>query len=63
MRVIHGQYIRSTDRQLFGQEETFLCLSRGDLKGETENEIIAAQYQALQNQISCDKNITNRNRQ
>ena len=29
---MHGQYIRSTDRQLIGEEETFLWLSRGELK-------------------------------
>jgi hypothetical protein len=46
-KVIHGQYIRSTDRQL-SEEDTFLWLSREDLKGKTESEIIAAQYQALQ---------------
>jgi hypothetical protein len=33
------------DRQLISQEEPFLCLSRGDLKGETESEIIAAEDQ------------------
>jgi hypothetical protein len=60
-KVMQGRYIRSMDRQLISQEDTFLWLSRGDLKGETESEIIAAQEQALQNQISCDKNITNRN--
>jgi hypothetical protein len=34
-KVMHGQYIRSTDRQLFGEEDTFLWLSNKDLKGET----------------------------
>jgi len=38
-----GQYIRSMDRQLISEEDTFLWLLRGDLKGETESEIIAAQ--------------------
>jgi hypothetical protein len=36
------------DRQLVSEKDTFQWLSRGDLKGETENEIIAAQDQALQ---------------
>jgi len=36
------------DRQLIGEEDTFLWRSRGDLKGETESETIAAQDQALQ---------------
>jgi len=46
--VMHGQYIRSMDMQLISQEDTFLWLLRGDLKGETESEIIAPQDQALQ---------------
>ena len=44
---MHCQYIRSMDRQLIGEEDTFLCLLRGDLKGETESETTAAQDQAL----------------
>jgi hypothetical protein len=46
--VLHGQYIRSVDRQLIGGEDTLLWLLRGDLKGETRTEIIAAQDQVLQ---------------
>jgi hypothetical protein len=42
-KVIHGQYIRSLDRQLISEEDTFLWLSKGDLKAETESEIVAAQ--------------------
>ena len=47
-KVMHGQYIRNKDRQLISEEDTFLWLSKGDLKAETESEIVAAQYQALQ---------------
>jgi len=36
------------DRQLIGEEDTFLRRSRGELKGETESETIAAQDRALQ---------------
>ena len=43
---MHGQYIRSMDRQPISEEDMFLWLSRGDLKGVTESEIIAAQDQA-----------------
>jgi hypothetical protein len=47
---MHCQYRRKTDSQLIGEEETFFCLSRGDLKGETESEVMAAEDLALQTQ-------------
>jgi hypothetical protein len=56
-----GQYVRSTDIQLISEEDMFPWLSRGDLKAEPENEIIAAQDEAL-NEVSCNKNIANRKR-
>jgi hypothetical protein len=37
-KPLHGQYIRNMDRQLISQEDTFLWLSKGDLKAETESE-------------------------
>ena len=45
---MYGHYVRSIDRQLTAEEDTFLWLSKGDLKGETESEITATQDQALQ---------------
>jgi hypothetical protein len=42
-KVMHGKYIRNMDRQLISEEDTFLWLSKGDLKAETESEIVAAQ--------------------
>ena len=52
---MYGQYIRNIDRQLIGEEETFLWLSEGDLKAETEIEIVAAQDQALQTEYYVTK--------
>ena len=43
----NGQYIRIMDRQFISEEDTFLWLSKVDLKAETESEIVAAQNQAL----------------
>ena len=45
---MHGQYIRNIQRQLISEEDTFFWLSKGDLKAETESEIVAAQDQVLQ---------------
>ena len=33
-KLMHGQYIRNIDRQLISEEDTFLWLSKGDLKAE-----------------------------
>jgi hypothetical protein len=52
---MNGQYIRSTDRQLISKEDTFSWLSKGDLKAETESEIVAAQEQALQTKYHATK--------
>jgi hypothetical protein len=46
-KVMHGQCIRNVDRQLIVEEDTFLWLSKGDLKAETESEIVGAQDQSL----------------
>jgi hypothetical protein len=43
------------DGQLISEEDTFLWLSRGDLKGENESEIIAAQDLALQTKYHATK--------
>ena len=36
-KVMHGQYITNIDRQLISEEDTFLWLSKGDLKAEIES--------------------------
>jgi flagellar biosynthesis chaperone FliJ len=43
------------DRQLISEEDTFLWLSKGDLKAETESEIVAAQDQALNTKYHATK--------
>jgi len=53
-QVMHRQYIRNMDRQLIS-EDTFLWLSKGDLKAETESEIVAAQDQALNTKYYATK--------
>ena len=52
---MHEQYIRNIDRQLISEEDTFLWLSKGDLKAETESEIVAAQDQALRTKYYATK--------
>jgi len=52
---MHGQYIINTDRQIFSEEDTFLSPSKGDLKAETESEIVAAQDQPLQTKYYATK--------
>jgi hypothetical protein len=54
-KAMHGQYIRNIDRQLISEENTFPWLTRGDLKAETESEIVAAQDQALQTKYYATK--------
>jgi len=41
-KVMHGLYITDIDRQLISEEDTFLRLSKGDLKVESESQIVAA---------------------
>ena len=49
---MHGQYVRNIDsRQFISEEDTFLWLSKGNLKAETGSEIVAARDQALQTKL------------
>jgi len=52
---MHGQYIRNIIRQLISEEDMFLWLSRGDLKGQTKSEITAVHDQALQTKYHATK--------
>jgi len=52
---MHGQYIRNIDRQSIIEEATFLWISKGELKTETDSEILAAQDQALQTKYYATK--------
>jgi len=54
-KVMHEQYIKNIDRRLIGEEDTFLWLSKGELKAETESEIVAAQDQTLQTKYYATK--------
>jgi hypothetical protein len=54
-KVMHGQYIRNMDRQFISEEGTFLWISKGYLKVETENEIVAEQDQALNTKYYATK--------
>jgi hypothetical protein len=57
---MHGQYIRNMDRQLISEEDTFLWLSKGDLKAETEIAIVAAQRPSFKHEVLRHKNTTHR---
>jgi hypothetical protein len=48
------------DRQLIIEEDTFLWLSKADLKAETESEIMAAQDQTLKNEVLHHQNTTHK---
>ena len=52
---MHGQYIRNIDRQLISEEDTFLWLSKGNLKAKTESEMVAAQDQTIQTKYYATK--------
>jgi len=52
---MHGQYIRNIDRQLISEEDTFLWFSKGDLKAETESQIVLGQDKVLQTKYYATK--------
>ena len=44
---MHGQLPRNLDEKLVEIEQSYFCLKSGDIKGETESTIVAAQDQAI----------------
>jgi len=52
---MRGQCVRSGNRQLIGEEDAFLWLSRGYLKGGTECEIRASQDLVLRAKYHAPK--------
>jgi hypothetical protein len=46
-KKIHGQFPRSLDEKLVDKEQSYRRLQFGDIKGETESTIEAAQDQAI----------------
>ena len=44
---MHGQLPRNLDEKLVDTEQSYLWLKSGDIKGETESTIVAAQDQAI----------------
>jgi hypothetical protein len=45
--MMHGQFPHSLDEKLVDKEQSYLWLKFGDIKGETESTIVAAQDQAI----------------
>jgi hypothetical protein len=54
-KLLLGRYIRSIDKQIFSEDDMLLLLSRGDVKAETESEVVAAKEQALKTKYHATK--------
>jgi hypothetical protein len=55
---MHGQYIKRIDRTFINEEDKSPRVSRGDMKAETKNEIIATHDQALHTKYHAKTNIS-----
>ena len=53
---MHGQLPRNIDEKLVGTEQSYRWLKSGDIKGETESTIVAAQDQAINTNYFKKKN-------
>ena len=58
---MHGQLPRNLDEKLVDTEQSHLWLKFGDIKGETESTIVAAQDQAVSTNYFKKKNFEGRN--
>jgi hypothetical protein len=52
--MMHGQFPRNLDEKLVDNEQSYRLLKFGDITGETESTIVAAQDQAIS--TNCFKN-------
>jgi hypothetical protein len=50
-----GQYVRSINRQIISEKDTFLLIPRGNLKAETEGEVITVRELVYQNKYYATK--------
>jgi hypothetical protein len=48
---LHGQFPRSLDEALIDKEQSYRWLKFGDIKGETESVVMAAQDQAISTKL------------
>jgi hypothetical protein len=55
---MHGQFPHNLDEKLVDNEQSYQWLKFGNIKGETESTIVAAQDQAIS--TNCFKNIISR---
>ena len=53
---MHGQLPRNLDEKLVDIEQSYCCLKSGDIKGETESTIVAAQDQEISTNYFKKKN-------
>jgi len=56
-KVMNGQCVRCINTQLISEKDTFLWISRGNLKAETEDELVAVQEQVYQNKYYVTKTV------
>ena len=54
---MHGQLSRNLDEKLVDIEQSYGWLKSGDIKGETESAIVAAQDQAISTNYFKKKNL------